>query len=97
MIKRKLVFFALVFLVLSVTFAPLSYGLFGLHKTCPRCGGTGRDPATLFLTSCPKCGGDGTIGIFMDDDDLEDTLSFIFVGFIIVVVIVGAVTSSKKE
>lgn len=35
------------------------------------------------------CGGDGEVGIFMDDEDLEDTLSFLGVGVIVIAVIVG--------
>ena len=97
MIRKKLVFFALVFLVLSMSFASSASGFFGQHRTCPRCDGIGRDPATLFLTSCPTCGGDGEVGIFMDDEDIEDVLSFLFIGVIVIVVIAGvAVTVSKK-
>ena len=96
MIRKKLVFFTLIFLVLLINFTSSAYGFFGQHRTCPRCNGLGRDPATLFLTSCPTCGGDGEVGIFMDDEDLEDGLSFLFVGVIVIVLIVGVVKGSKK-
>ena len=95
-IRKKLVFFALLFLVLSMSFASSASGFFGQHRTCPRCGGLGRDPATLFLTSCPTCGGDGEVGIFMDDEDLEDGLSFLFVGVIVIVVIAGVAGGLSK-
>lgn len=93
---KKLVFFTLVFLLLSGTLTSSTYGFFGQHRICPRCHGLGRDPATLFLTSCPTCGGDGEVGIFMDDEDLEDGLSFLFVGVIVILMIAGVVTTSKK-
>ena len=92
-----LVFFTLVFLVLLFTFASSASGFLGQHRTCPRCGGIGRDPATLFLTPCPTCGGDGEVGIFMDDEDLEDGLSFLLVGVIVIVVIVGVVAGVKSS
>jgi len=88
---RKIVFFVLVFLVSSIIITPSAYGFFGIHKTCPRCSGIGRDPATLFLTSCPTCGGDGEVGVFMNDENLEDGLSFLGVGVIIIAIVVSAV------
>jgi len=97
MIRKKLVLFVLVFLILSMSFTSSVFGFFGQHRTCPRCGGIGRDPATLFLTSCPTCGGDGEVGIFMDDEDTEDLLSFLLVGVIVVVVIAGVVTARPKK
>jgi len=86
---KKLVFFTLVFLVLSISFTSSASGFLGQHRTCPRCGGIGRDPATLFLAPCPQCGGDGKVGIFMDDEDLEDGLSFLFVGVVVIAVVAG--------
>ena len=83
-------------LLLSLSLVPLAYGLFGKHKTCPRCGGTGRDPGTLFLTPCPTCGGDGEVGIFMDDEDLEDSVSFLSIAAIVILLIVGVVVGSKR-
>ena len=70
--------------------------LLGLHRTCPRCGGWGRDPATLGLTRCPMCGGDGEVGIFMNDEYLEDILSFIGLIVVIISVIVGAIQAIEK-
>ena len=96
MIRKNLTLFTLVFLLLSTTIVSSVSGFFGQHRTCPRCGGIGRDPTTLFLTSCPTCGGDGEVGIFMDNEDIEDVLSFFFVGAIVIVVIVGVVARSKK-
>ena len=97
MIRKELVFFTLVFLTLSIPFVSSASGFFGQHKTCPRCGGIGRDPITLFLTSCPTCGGDGEVGIFMDDEDTEDLLSFLLIGVIVVVVIAGVVVARPKK
>ena len=97
MIKKRLVFFTLAFLLLSITFVSSASGLFGQHETCPRCGGTGRDPGTIFLTPCPTCDGDGEVGIFMDDEDTEDLLSFLLVGVIVVVVIAAAVAALAKK
>ena len=97
MIRKNLTLFTLVFLLLSTTIVSSVSGFFGQHRTCPRCGGLGRDPATLFLTSCPTCGGDGEVGIFMDDEDLEDGLSFLFVGVIVIAVIIGVVARPKKQ
>lgn len=88
-IRKKLVLMILVFLMASIPFVSSASGFLGQHHTCPRCGGVGRDPATLFLTLCPMCGGDGEVGIFMNDEDLEDTLSFLGVGVIVIAVIVG--------
>ena len=85
----------LVFLVLLITATPLVSALFGMHRTCPRCGGLGLDPANLFLTSCPTCGGDGEVGVFMDNEDVEDVTSFLLVGVIIILVIAGGVASTK--
>lgn len=96
MIRKKVGFFVLLFLVLSMSFASSVSGFFGQHKTCPRCGGIGRDPATLFLTSCPTCGGDGEVGIFMNDENLEDGLSFLLVGVIVIVVIAGVAGGLSK-
>ena len=97
MIRKRLIVFTLLFLVLPVTFASSAYGLFGIHNTCPRCNGVGRDPGTLFLTSCPTCGGDGEVGILMDDEDTEDLFSFLLTGGIVVLVIVGAVVARPKK
>jgi hypothetical protein len=36
------------------------------------------------------------VGIFMDDENLEDGLSFLFVGVIVILMIAGIVTTSKK-
>lgn len=83
-------------LLLSLSLVPLACGLFGQHKTCPRCGGTGLDPATLFLTACPTCGGDGEVGIFMDDEDLEDSVSFLSIAAIVILLIVGVIVGSKS-
>ena len=97
MIGKRLILFALLFLVLSITFTSSAYGLFGVHDTCTRCAGTGRDPGTIFLTPCPSCGGDGEVGILMDDEDTEDLLSFLFVGGIVILVIVGVVVTRPKK
>ena len=94
--SRKLVFFTLVFLMLSISFVSPASGLFGSHDTCPRCYGVGRDPATLFVSSCPRCGGDGEVGIFIDDEGLEDVLSFLLVGGIVIVAIAGVASAASK-
>jgi len=96
MLSMRLVFFTFVFLVLLISFAPSASGFFGQHRTCPRCQGIGRDPATLFLTACPTCGGDGEVGIFMDDEKLEDGLSFLFAGVIVIVVIAAVASGLSK-
>jgi len=96
MISKRSVFLILVFLAFSISFVPSASGFFGQHRTCPRCGGIGRDPATLFLTPCPRCGGDGEVGIFMDDEDLEDGLSFLFVGVVVIVMIAGVAVGLSR-
>ena len=96
-IRKKLIFFTLVFLVLPIIIASPVSAFFGQHRTCPRCAGIGRDPATLFLFPCPTCGGDGEVGIFMDDEDIEDFLSFLLVGVIVVIVIVGVAVSVSRK
>lgn len=83
-------------MVLLLCFAPSAYGLFGKHKICPRCAGTGRDPGTLFLTACPMCGGDGEIGIFMNDEDLEDVVSYLSVVAVGIILIVGVVVGIRS-
>ena len=88
----------LIFLTISLS------GCLGEHKECPECGGTGRDPSLLFLTECPVCGGDGEVGMFIEDEGLEDILSYLIL-FIIVISIIGAIIggianamkSEKKE
>jgi uncharacterized protein (DUF983 family) len=87
--------FTLLFLILLIIAAPPVSALFGIHRTCPRCEGIGRDPGTLFLTSCPTCGGDGEVGVFVHDEDVEDVASFLLVGVIIILVIAGGVVSTK--
>jgi hypothetical protein len=88
---KKLAFLTLLFLVLLTTFTS-AYGFLGQHRTCPRCGGTGRDPYTLFLTPCPMCDGDGKIGIFINDEKLEDFISYL----LIIIIIVEAINASRK-
>lgn len=82
----------MVTLLLLVSSPPVAAFL-GIHKTCPRCDGTGRDPGTLLITSCPKCGGDGEVGLLMDDEGLEDMISFGLIA-IIIVAVVGAILAS---
>ena len=94
-IKGKLTLCTLLFVMISLPFLSSAYSLLGQHDTCPRCHGTGRDPGVLFLTSCPTCGGDGEVGLLMDDEDLEDVLSFAGLGVIVIAVIVGLVSASK--
>jgi len=82
--KKNLVLLStcIIFLTLLLT------GCLGSHQECPRCEGSGRDPGTFFFTECENCGGDGEVGLFMDDEGLEDLLSFVFVFVIIVLIIV---------
>jgi hypothetical protein len=94
---RRVICFVLAILLLSIS-VQSAYGFFGFHKTCPRCGGIGRDPATLFLTSCPTCGGDGQVGIFMNDENFEDAVSYLGVAAIVVVgVLVLAAKAAQKR
>ncbi len=71
-------------------------GCLGQHKTCPDCGGIGRNPGTLFFTECPTCGGDGEVGMIIPDEELEDILSYIAVIIIVVVFIVIIINEIAK-
>lgn len=96
LVKRELIIFILFSLLAMNFFVHSALCLFGLHRTCPRCGGWGRDPATLGLTRCPMCSGDREVGIFMNDEHLEDSLSFIGLVIIIVSAILGAIIAEIK-
>ena len=79
----------IVILSTSIIFLTLLLsGCLGAHQECPRCEGSGRDPGTFFFTECPNCDGDGEVGLYMDDEGLEDTLSFVFVMVFIIVIVV---------
>lgn len=82
--KKNIMILSTCIIFLTMIFS----GCLGSHQECPRCEGSGRDPGTFFFTECPNCDGDGEVGLFMDDEGLEDLLSFVFVFVIIVIIIV---------
>lgn len=82
--KRTIILLSTSIILLTM----LLSGCLGSHQECPRCEGSGRDPGTFFFTECENCDGDGEVGLFMDDEGLEDILSFVFIMIIIVLIIV---------
>jgi hypothetical protein len=87
-IRKRVLFlcFALIFLTFSFS------GCLGIHDECSECGGDGiveRQQTNPFeftplLTKCDECDGDGEVGIFIENELIEDILSVIFLIAIII-------------
>ncbi len=96
-------------LLLAIFFS----GCLGQHNTCPECNGSGEcqecGGTGLALDwdlkcdtchgtgECQKCGGDGKVGQFMDDEGIEDILSFIVVIVLIVFIVAGIAGAAKSQ
>jgi len=85
------------FIVIILLLAILTTGCLGKDEDCEDCGGTGGDPNTLFLMQCTTCDGDGKVGMFIDDEDFEDNLSYVIVFLIGVSIIASAIEKSRKK
>jgi hypothetical protein len=66
-------------------------GCLGEHQTCHECGGVGSwessEEIVEFGGYCDRCDGDGEIGLFINDEETEDTLSIALVIIIIMIIV----------